>query len=148
MKFDKETVMERFRNFTGKEASEEAPHLTRWLGGVLQDVQEDECTVEFTVRTEMTNPLGLLHGGIQAAIIDDVIGMTLFIADPELTFVSINLSIDFLGGAREGDKVIAKSKIIRKGNQVANLVCELFDERGRVVSRGTSNMFRKNSLRS
>src|SRR5262245_24560851 len=75
-------------------------NLSAWLDGRLLEIREDGFDVEFQVREEMTNPLGLLHGGVQAAILDEVIGLTAYATNPEARYLSINLTIDFLGSAR------------------------------------------------
>jgi acyl-coenzyme A thioesterase 13 len=140
----KEERLNYFKSLIGKESVEDMPLFTRWLGAVIRDAKEGEFTVEFVVRPEMTNPLGMLHGGMHAAIIDDVIGMTVFALGNESHFISVNLSVDFLGRAKIGDKVTAKSRVVRRGKQVINITCELFDEKGSIISRGTSNMLKTN----
>ncbi len=79
-------------------------------GGVLQKVKEGELEIGFIVRPEMANPVGLLHGGVQNAIIDDVIGMSVATIGLETFFLSLNLYADYLGKAKVGEKIIAKSK--------------------------------------
>ncbi|NPD85801.1 PaaI family thioesterase [Lentimicrobium sp. L6] len=49
-----------------------------WLKGFLVNVEEGFAEIEYTVRKEMTNPLGTLQGGVMAALIDDTMGMALF----------------------------------------------------------------------
>jgi acyl-coenzyme A thioesterase 13 len=140
----KEERLTFFRSLIDKEPGDDTPAFSKWLGGIIRDVKEGEFTLEFVVRPEMTNPLGILHGGVHSAIIDDVIGMTVYALGYDSYFVSLNLSVDFLGRAREGEKVVARSKVVRRGRQVINVCCELFDERGKLISKGTSNMLRTN----
>lgn len=123
---------------------ENAPPFSHWLGGTIREANKGAFTVEFTVRPEMTNPLGVLHGGIHAAIIDDMIGMTVYTLGSETYYLSVNLTVDFLGRAKVGDKVMAKSQVIRQGAQIANAVCEIFDAKNNLISRGTSNLLRTN----
>lgn len=138
----REAFLDRLKSRLGETLSDGRVNLSTWLSGRLLEIREDGFDVEFTVREEMTNPLGLLHGGVQASILDEVIGLTAYAANPEARYVSINLTVDFLGSAKAGDKVIAKSRLIRQGRQVLNAQCELFDGTGKLVSRGLSNMFK------
>ncbi|MBL8150651.1 MAG: PaaI family thioesterase [Blastocatellia bacterium] len=131
-----------FRAMIDKEGSKEMPPFSRWLGGVIREVKEGEFSVEFLIREEMTNPAGVLHGGIHAAILDEVIGMTVFALGKDFYYLSTNLSIDFLSSAKKGDKVVAKSRIIREGKQVINAIGELFDKQGKILSRASSNLVR------
>lgn len=133
-------VVQYFKSRIGKDVMSEPPCLTEWLRGILKDVEEGEMTIEFIVRPEMANPVGFLHGGIQNAIIDDVIGMTVATLGHETFSVSLNLYVDYLGKAKVGDSIIAKSIIMRKGNRIINAQCELSDIKGKIISRGTSNL--------
>lgn len=117
-----------------------APPLSKWLGGILREVNNDSLTVEFEVTEQMTNPAGFLHGGMHAAIMDEVIGMTVAALDKEYHFVTVNLSVDFLGNVKLGSKVIAVSKVLRQGIRIINVACEIVDMNGKLLSRSTSNM--------
>lgn len=127
-----------------KEPDASAPPFTQWLRGVIREVGDGTIAMEFTVRREMLNPAGLLHGGVQNAMIDDVMGMTVASLGSETIFVSINLSVDHLGMAREGDRVTARSRIVRRGKTLVNIECDLTDAEGRLISRGTANYFKTN----
>ena len=81
----------------------------------------------------MVNPVGFLHGGVQNAIIDDVIGMAVATLGDETFFVSLNLYVDYLGKAKVGDSIISKATITRKRNQIINAQCELFDIKGDII---------------
>jgi uncharacterized protein (TIGR00369 family) len=135
-------ILERFKAYIDKELSPKFPPFTKWLGGILRQVEEGKLEVEFIVRPEMANPVGLLHGGVQNAIIDDVIGMTVATAGHETFFLSLNLYVDYLGKSKVGDKIIANSKIFRSGKQIVNAQCELRDIEGNIISRGTSNLLK------
>jgi uncharacterized protein (TIGR00369 family) len=135
-------VIQYFKSRIGKEVISEPPCFTEWLKGILKDVEEGELTIEFTVRSEMANPVGFLHGGVQNAIIDDVIGMAVATLGHETFFLSLNLHVDYLSNIKVGKKVIAKARIIRKGSQIINVQCELFDIKGKIISRGTSNLLK------
>jgi uncharacterized protein (TIGR00369 family) len=136
--------LEHFQAKIGALLDDESSPMTRWLGGRLVAISEGEVTMEFTVRREMTNPTGVLHGGIHAAILDDIIGLIVHCLGRETYFTSINLTIDFLGRAMVGDQIIAKAKVLRAGNQIVNITGEIFNKDGNIISRATSNMVRTN----
>ncbi len=142
---NKEELLQALKASIGRKLGREQPHLSAWLDGTLREVSEDGFAVEFMVRPDMANPMGLFHGGAQAAIIDDVIGLTAYASDLAHRYVSINLSIDFLGAAKIGDTVLAKSRLVRQGKQILHVECDLYDERGRLISKGASNMFRRST---
>ena len=100
----------------GKEITESPSPFMAWLRPVVLKVEEGCLTFQHTIRKEMTNPFGTLHGGITAAIIDDAIGATLISYGEPYFYVSVNLVIDYLSAAREGDIVLADTGIIKKGS--------------------------------
>jgi uncharacterized protein (TIGR00369 family) len=114
--------------------------LARWLQGILRQADEGQIAIEFTVREEMTNPMGILHGGAMAAIIDDVIGTATFSLGQENFYTSVNLVIDFLASARQGEAITARTRIIRAGKTMVNVECEVTNESGKLLARGTSNL--------
>jgi acyl-coenzyme A thioesterase 13 len=120
-------------------SSSEYFHI-RWLNGTLRDAREGSITIEFVVREEMTNPMGILHGGITAAIMDDVIGTTVYSLGREYFYTSVNLVIDYLASAQKGETITASAQIIRAGKTIVNAQCEITNAEGKVLARGTSNL--------
>lgn len=135
-------VLALFTRYIGLEDRPEDPEFSRWLGGVFREVREGELVMDFPVRGDMVNPVGLLHGGVQNAIVDDVIGMTVLTLGRNRFFISLGLHVDYLGKARLGETVIAKGRIVLAGQAVVNAECELFAEDGSRVCRGTSTLMR------
>lgn len=133
-------LLEMLQASIGHDLTNFAPPLTKWLGGTLLKAELGEFEISFVVRPEMTNPAGMLHGGIHAAILDDTIGMTVAALGLANLYVSINLSIDFLAAARTGDAVISKTKIIRAGKTIVNATAEIYNTQGQLLSRATSNL--------
>jgi acyl-coenzyme A thioesterase PaaI-like protein len=75
-----------------------------------------------------------------AAIIDDVIGTTVYSLDNENQYISVNLVIDFLESAKIGETIVGKSSIIRQGKTIINTECEVFNKSGKLLVRGSSNL--------
>lgn len=132
-------VVELFRASTGKKL-EGAPPFTEWLDGRIISCGVGEIEMTFKIRPEMANPTGLLHGGIQAAIIDDLIGMTAATLGEQGFMLTIDLHVNFLGKVEVGQTVKARARFIRSGKRISHAVCEILDEQGNLVSRGDSNL--------
>jgi uncharacterized protein (TIGR00369 family) len=133
-------ILEMFKNHIDKPMSDIAPPLTQWLNGKLLKAELGSFEMSFVVRKEMTNPAGLLHGGIHASILDDIIGLTVAALGLPNLYVSINLHIDFLNPAKIGETVIAKSTVVRSGKTIVNAVAEIYNEKGQLLSKATSNL--------
>ena len=137
-------MVELFRAAIGGKL-EGAPPVTQWLDGRIVSCNEGEMEVRFVTRPEMANPAGLLHGGMQAAIMDDVIGMTSATVEEGGFMLSIDLHINYLGKIEAGQPVIARARIVRSGKRIAHAVCELMEEQGNVISRCDANLIRRPS---
>lgn len=134
-------VLEYFKSNIGKYSAEMSPSpLGRWLNGKLIAVEEGSLTVEFVIREEMTNPGKILHGGVTASMLDDVMGMTVFSLGRDSFYTTINLSIDYLLPAKVGDVVYVKSKVIRAGKTVINMECEVRNSEHKIIAKCTSNL--------
>ncbi len=133
-------VLQFFQSQIGKPFDHSQLSLSNWLGGTILEVEEGTMKLSFQVRKDMTNPVGILHGGAASAIIDDVIGMTVYALGKEFVYVTVSLSIDFLDNAKEGETIYAKTKVIRNGRTLVNAECQLINEAGKILAKGTSNL--------
>jgi len=134
-------IIEFFKAHIGKYATEISPSpLGKWLNGKLIAAEEGSVEVEFVVREEMTNPAKILHGGTIASMLDDVMGMTVYMLGRESFYTTVNLNIDYLLPAKIGDTILAKSKIIRAGKTVINIECAIYNTDHKIVAKCTSNM--------
>ena len=139
MSDDTNPIVQVFRASIGKKL-EGAPPFTEWLDGRIVSCDVGELEMTFKVRPEMSNPTGLLHGGMHAAIIDDLVGMTTATLGEEGFMLSIDLHVNFLGKIPVGQMVKARARIVRSGKRIAHAVCEILDEQGNLVARGDSNL--------
>ncbi|MBC7922775.1 MAG: PaaI family thioesterase [Ferruginibacter sp.] len=124
----------------GQSMSQSLSPVARWLDGTLKAVSEGSLTVEFTVREEMTNPMGILHGGISAAMMDDVLGATVFSLGEENFFTSVNLNVDYLSSAKLGEVVTVHSRVVRKGRNIIHAECQITNAEGKLLVKSTTNL--------
>jgi len=129
-----------FQQFIGKSFPEGASGFTRWLNGTLLSLDENQLTMSFVVREDMMNPVGLLHGGVHSAIIDELSGFLVAVQPVDTWFVSVNLSVDFHNKVKLGEEIIGKAVIKKRGKTIINVECELVNSDGEIVSRGTTNL--------
>jgi acyl-coenzyme A thioesterase 13 len=132
--------------FVGKEFTESPSPFMRWLNPVVVSAEVGQIEFQYTVRPEWLNPMGNLHGGVTAAIMDDIIGATMFSLNEKTFIVTVNNTIDYFSTAKENDHIIAETKIIKRGKQFVNTQCEIWNEdKTRLIARGTSNLFKINN---
>lgn len=130
-----------FQLFVGKEITNSPSHFMNWLKPTLISAERGELHCSYVIRKEMTNPHQILHGGITAAIIDDLIGATVYILGLNARFTTVNNSIDYFATAKEGDVITAKTAVVKQGRTIINLQCEVFlPSKDRLIAKGYSNM--------
>lgn len=135
--------LEALQAHLGKEFTETPSPFMKWLKPIVLVAERGKLSFQYTVRHEMTNPMGGLHGGVTAAIIDDVIGATLFSFNESHFYTTLNNVVDYFAPAREGDMIIAETLVIKKGKQVVNVQCEVWNEgKNRLIARAYSNLLK------
>lgn len=135
--------IEQLRTFIGKEFSTSPSPFMRWLKPIIISAEVGHLEFEYQIRPEWLNPVGNLHGGVTAAIIDDILGATMFSLNEPSFFTTINNVIDYFAAAKEGENVIAETSIIKRGKQFVNAQCEIWNaDKTRLIARGTSNLFK------
>lgn len=134
-----------FKSQIGKDSSASPSPLMRWLNPSLHEVEEGKLEYSYVVREEMTNPIGIIHGGATAAIIDDAIGAAVFSLGNTHLYTTVNLVIDYFGRANVGETIYAKTKIVKKGRQIINGECEVWNaDKTRMIAKGQSNLIQTN----
>ncbi|MCP4762547.1 MAG: PaaI family thioesterase [archaeon] len=118
------------------------PPLTKWLNPTIIDAKYGEIEVRYIIRPEMANPTGLLHGGIQCTMLDDIMGMTSTTLGLKGFLISIDLHIDYLGKAKVGEEVFAKGKIIREGKNIVHAEGQLFNKERKLIAIASSNLLK------
>jgi len=128
------------QKYIGAHMTESISPVGRWLNGKLLDIQEGSMETEFTVREDMTNPMGVLHGGIASTILDDVVGTMVYALGREFAYTSVNLNCDFLHAARLGEIIIASARVIRAGKNIIHVEGVIFNEEGKIIAKCASNL--------
>ena len=138
-----EQMIKLFNTFKNKNLKDfPVPPFSKWLDGKIVNAQYGKIELEFEVRPEMANPTGLLHGGMQCALMDDTIGMTTATLGYEGFPISIDFHVDYLGKVKVGEKVRVIGKIIREGKNIIHAIGEIYDLEGKLISTGNSNLLK------
>ena len=137
--------LEHIQRHIGKVFDASPSPFMLWLQPVVLSAEQGKLSFQYKIRKEMTNPVNGLHGGVIAAIIDDIIGATMYSFNEDACYITINNVIDYFVTAKENDIVIADTSIIKKGNQIVNAHCKVWNEgRTRLIANGYSNLLKTN----
>ncbi len=140
-------LLEYLQSQIGKESYTSFSPYGQWLGGKVIAAEEGHLIIGFSVREDMTNPIGIMHGGVIAGMIDDTIGMVVSSLGFETYSVSVNLNIDYLSGGKVGDDLTVEAKVVRKGNSLVHTECSVHNQKGTLIAKGTANLFRTHHVK-
>ena len=136
----KNSIRTYFESKINQPIGPEVPGFSGWLLGMIRKVDDNTISLEVTLRPEMCNPAGTLHGGIHMAILDEVIGMTVAAMGNETHFVTLNMTSDLLRSAVAGEVVTAVSQVVKPGRKAIHIIGSLYNAQGKELSRCTQNM--------
>lgn len=130
----------KIKNLEGQFFTHTKSQAGQWLNYKLIHVDDGHVEVSVEVRNEMTNPNGMLHGGMIGMICDELCGLAFYTKGISTFYTTVNLSIDFLYSAHCNSVITGKARVIRCGKKIANTECSLFDEHGTMIAHATSNL--------
>lgn len=127
-------------NYLGRVVAGSRSEAGNWMQLTLEHIEEGSATISLTVRKEMTNPYGMIHGGMMSLVMDEAIGWAVVSLQAQHHYTSLNLNVDFLYAIKEGDRLRAVSKIVRHGKKIIHAECTVYDMQGRLLGKGASNL--------
>lgn len=107
-------------------------------GFVLVSANEQTVVIKTTVRPEIVNNYGMVHGGVLLNLADNVAGLAAYIDGRH--YMTQNCGFQFLANTNHGD-VFAAATVLHRGRTVASIRVEITDENGRLLSEGLFSMF-------
>ena len=111
------------------------PGFMKHNGGLLfRNKSTTEYEFKSTIKKKHLNAAKITHGGYIAALIDAGAGTSAHRASNNSPCVTISLDLKFIGASRIGDKIIGKTKILKKTNSLIFLKCELFCDKKIIAS--------------
>lgn len=131
------------QNRLGRYNDETPSGLGRWLKPKILEAERGHTKASFVVRDDMTNPIGMLHGGAISAIMDEMIGGTVLCLGKSTHFTSVNLQVDFFAPATLGDEIEAICEVIKEGRKIVHAKCDLYlTRKNRLIATASSNLMK------
>ncbi|NVM46939.1 MAG: PaaI family thioesterase [Candidatus Lokiarchaeota archaeon] len=114
------------------------PPIAQLLGLKVTDFCEGCTTVEMEATNKYWNPMNTLHGGVYCDLADIAMGFSfLTTLNKDELFTTVDLRINYLKPVTTG-KLIATSKIIKRGKRLGYVECEIVNEQGKLVAKASS----------
>ncbi len=87
--------------------------FSQWLGIEVLDVKEGYSNIKMTVRPEMINGFGIVHGGIAFSLADSAFAFAC--NNRNVLSVALDTSINFLKPVHVGDVLTAEAQELHNG---------------------------------
>ena len=114
--------------------------FSKWLDGRIIHASRGKVIYEFIPRIEMANPTFILHGGMQTAMLDEVIGISCFTLNHTGFHISINMNVNYIGRVKIGEKVYVHAKVIREGKKIVIVHGDKSNSKGDCIATAQSNL--------
>jgi 1,4-dihydroxy-2-naphthoyl-CoA hydrolase len=107
-----------------------------FLGLEIDSATGDEVVAHWTVKAELLQPFGIVHGGVHCSVVETLasLGAALWL-DDRGKVVGVSNSTDFYRAVTEGT-LRATARPIHRGRSQQVWVVEIVDAQDRLISRG------------
>lgn len=130
----REELFEFFRNFP----------FFKLMGIELVDVEPGRAVLSASWRADLSQPAGIMHGGVIASLVDTTIAQSMLLVprcieahERGARIVSVDLRIKYLRPVSEG-KIICEATTPRVGRTITHSTAVVTDSDGKEVATGDS----------
>jgi uncharacterized protein (TIGR00369 family) len=118
------------------------PAIGRTLGFSLVEVDRGRAVFEGTPDERHYNPMGGVHGGYAATLLDSACGIAVHsMLKPDQGFTTLELKVSYLRGMNETTgPVRAEGRVLNMGRRVAFAEADIRDADGRLMATATSTL--------
>lgn len=118
------------------------PPMAKLMDFDLTAVREGHIEVTFTPQEWQYNPLGVVHGGTAATILDTVLGICVHTTlEAGQGHTTVDLNVKFLHPmTAETGPVTAIGDVVHRGRRIATSEGRLTDGRGKLIATGTATL--------
>ncbi|MDV6374701.1 PaaI family thioesterase [Deinococcus arenicola] len=119
------------------------PPIGQTLGftiGSEDDVQEGKVTFRMRPEEFHYNPIGSVHGGVYATLLDSALGCAIQTMLPAgVAYTTLDLAVKYLRPLRLGmGEVCAVAEVVSVSRQVATANAQIIDDAGKVYATATT----------
>ncbi len=116
------------------------PPIAETLDFHLIDVERGQATFQGTPQQKHLNPMGTVHGGWYATLLDSAVGCAVqTMLEPGQGYTTAELSVNLVRGARlDGGPLRAIGTVLHCGRQLATAEGKIVDAQGRLIAHATT----------
>lgn len=116
------------------------PGVAVLLGMEMEEVELGRVTFAMPPRPDMANPMGTMHGGILATLLDTVMGCAVQSSlDGGVGYTTLDLDVRYVRAAPlTGDPIRAYGNVVHVGGRTATAEGRIVDADGHLVAHATT----------
>lgn len=114
--------------------------FSQWLGIEVLDIKDGYSKIRMTVREEMVNGFGIVHGGIAFSLADSAFAFAC--NNRNVLSVALDTAINFLKPVHVGDILTAEAKEIHNGKSTGLYHISISNQKSHVVATFKGTCFR------
>ena len=114
--------------------------FSQWLGIKVLQVKEGYCKVQLTLRNEMLNGFGVIHGGVAFSLADSAFAFAC--NNRNNLSMALDTSITFIKATKPGDVLTAEAKEVHNGKSTGLYVINVSNQHNESVALFKGTCFR------
>jgi acyl-CoA thioesterase len=114
--------------------------FSQWLGIEVLEIKEGYSKIKMTLRDEMINGFGIIHGGIAFSLADSAFAFAC--NNRNNLSVALDTSINFTKATKPGDELTAEAKEIHNGRSTGLYNITITNQSGEQVAHFKGTCFR------
>ena len=116
--------------------------FSQWLGIFIIEIKEGYSKIKMTVRSEMVNGFGIVHGGIAFSLADSAFAFAC--NNRNVLSVALDTSINFLKPVHVKDVLIAEAKELHNGKSTGLYNITVINQHEELVAVFKGTCFKTN----
>jgi uncharacterized protein (TIGR00369 family) len=115
-------------------------YLGRLIGLSFDEIEYGQIKMSLVTRQDFANPLGTLHGGICATLLDSAMSCAVHTTlDAGVGYGTLELKVNYIRSVPvDGVRLTASASTIHVGRKTATAEGRVHDPEGRLVAHGTT----------
>lgn len=107
--------------------------FSQWLGIKLLEIKEGYSKIKMTVRKEMINGFGIVHGGIAFSLADSAFAFAC--NNRNVLSVALDTSINFIKPVHVDDVLVAEARELHNGKSTGLYHIEISNQNNHLVAQ-------------
>lgn len=114
--------------------------FSQWLGIEAIEIREGYSKIKMTVRPEMINGFGIVHGGVAFSLGDSAFAFAC--NNRNNLSVALDTSINFIKPVHVGDVLTAEAKELHNGRSTGLYHIQIFNQKDHLVAQFKGTCYR------